>query len=156
AGLPAASRTWITGCWANAAPLAAVGEGSVVIVSCVAVPAPSVIVEDVAGVRPGEANLRVQATAPPLMPRPLKIPPPLPTVLAVALLNVAPAAPESTPSLPGALPTPAGLPAASRTWITGCWANAAPLAAVGEGSVVIVSCVAVPAPSVIVEDVAGV
>src|SRR5256885_10879598 len=71
---------------------------------------------------------------------------PLPTVVAVALLSVAPAGPEAITAVTGTPAPPAGLPAPSRTWSAGCGVNAAPLAAVAGGSVVIVNWVAVPAP----------
>src|SRR5437667_1306825 len=90
------------------------------------------------------------------MAKPLNVAAPLPTVVAVALLNVAPAGPVAITAVTGTPAPPAGLPAPSRTWSTGCWLNGAPLVAVGDGGVVIVSWVAVPAPSVMVEDVAGV
>src|SRR5213594_4042354 len=90
------------------------------------------------------------------MAKPLNVAAPLASVVAVALLNVAPAGPEAITAVTGTPAPPAGLPAPSRTWSAGCGLNAAPLAAVAGGWVVIVSWVAVPAPSVIVEDVAGV
>src|SRR5947209_6577362 len=89
------------------------------------------------------------------MARPLNVAAPLPTVVAVAFVSVAPAGPEAITAVTGTPAPPAGLPAPSRTWSTGCGLNGAPLVAVGGGWVVIVSWVAVPAPSVIVEDVAG-
>src|SRR3989442_3839310 len=81
------------------------------------------------------------------MARPLNVAAPLATVVAVALLNVAPAGPEAITAVTGTPAPPAGLPAPSRTWSTGCGLNGAPLVAVGGGWVVIVSWVAVPAPS---------
>src|SRR5438552_19210401 len=90
------------------------------------------------------------------MARPLNVAAPFATVVAVALLSVAPAGPEAITAVTGTPAPPAGLPAPSRTWSTGCGLSGAPLVAVGEGSVVIVSWVAVPAPSVMVHDVAGV
>src|SRR2546430_2245335 len=87
--------------------------------------------------------------------RPLTVAAPLATVVAVALLNVAPAGPDAITAVTGTPAPPAGLPARSRTWSTGCGLNGVPLPAVGDGWVVIVSCVAVPAPSVIVPDVAA-
>src|SRR3989475_4004710 len=90
------------------------------------------------------------------MANPLNVAAPLPTVVAVAFVSAAPAGPEAITAVTGTPAPPAGLPAPSRTWSTGCWLNGAPLVAVGQGSVVIVSWVPVPAPSVMVEDVAGV
>src|SRR3989442_6100123 len=90
------------------------------------------------------------------MAKPLNVAAPLASVVAVALLNVAPAGPEAITAVTGTPAPPAGLPAPSRTWSTGCCPKAAPLAAVGDGWVVIVSCVAAPARSVIVPDVARV
>src|SRR5437667_11557552 len=74
------------------------------------------------------------------MAKPLNVAAPLATVVAVALLNVAPAGPEAITAVTGTPAPPAGLPAPSRTWSTGCGVNAAPLAAVAGGWVVIVSC----------------
>src|SRR2546429_170874 len=104
-----------------------------------------------AGVSPVASNRRGSCAAAPLIARPLNVAAPLPSVVAVALLNVAPAGPEAITAVTGTPAPPAGLPAPSRTWSTGCGVNAAPLAAVGGGWVVIVSWVAVPAPSGIVE-----
>src|ERR1043166_5044925 len=90
------------------------------------------------------------------MARPLNVAVPPVTVVAVALLSVAPAGPDAITAVTVTPAPPAALPAASRTWITGCGVKAAALAAGAGGWVVIVSWAAVPAPSVIVEDVAGV
>src|SRR5256886_13442276 len=90
------------------------------------------------------------------MARPLNVAAPLPTVVAVAFVSVAPAGPEAITAVTGTPAPPAGLPAPSRTWSTGCGLNAAPLAAVAGGWVVIVNWVAVPAAGVIVPEVAGV
>src|SRR5947209_17871547 len=89
------------------------------------------------------------------MANPLNVAAPLASVVAVALLSVAPAGPEAITADTCTPAPPAGLPAPSRTWSTGCWLNGAPLAAVADGSVVIVSWVAVPAPSVSVSVIAG-
>src|SRR5437667_12638888 len=90
------------------------------------------------------------------MAKPLNVAAPLASVVAVALLSVAPAGPEAITAVTGTPAPPAGLPAPSRTWSTGCGVNAAPLVAVGEGWVVIVSWVAVPAVGVVEEVVGGV
>src|SRR3989442_14095421 len=82
------------------------------------------------------------------MANPLNVAAPLPTVVAVAFVSVAPAGPVAITAVTGTPAPPAGLPAPSRTWSTGCWPKAAPLVAVGEGWVVIVSVVAAPAPIV--------
>src|SRR5438876_6552593 len=82
------------------------------------------------------------------MANPLNVAAPLATVVAVALLSVAPAGPEAITAVTGTPAPPAGLPAASRTWSTGCGVNAAPLVAVADGGVVIVSCAAAPAVAV--------
>src|SRR5712692_11594517 len=142
--LPAASRTWITGCWANAAPLGAVAEGCVVTVSWVAAPAVIVMAVELTPVRPVAEKLSVRSPAVPLIARLVKAATPVPLVVAVSV------PPNVTPPVPitAVTTTPlwlTALPAASRTWITGCWANAAPLGAVAEGCVVTVSWVAAPA-----------
>src|SRR3989442_2850930 len=90
------------------------------------------------------------------MANPLNVAAPLAGVVAVALLNVAPAGPEAITAVTGTPAPPAGLPAPSRTWSTGCCPKAAPLVAVGDGWVLILSLVAVPPPSLIVPDVAAV
>src|SRR5207247_323354 len=90
------------------------------------------------------------------MAKPLNVAAPLATVVAVALLNVAPAGPEAITAVTGTPAPPAGVTAPSRTWRTGRGFKAAPPAAVAGGWVVIVNWVAVPAPSVIVPEFAGV
>src|ERR1043166_1073484 len=58
-GFPDASRSWSTGCCANAAPLVALAEGCVVIASAAAAPAVSVMELEVTGVRPDEVKVSV-------------------------------------------------------------------------------------------------
>src|SRR5256712_12419297 len=70
------------------------------------------------------------------MANPLNVAAPLPTVVAVAFVSVAPAGPVAITAVTGTPAPPAGLPAPSRTWSTGCCPKAAPLVAVAEGSVV--------------------
>src|SRR2546425_232684 len=150
-GLPAPSRSCATGCCANATPLCAEAEGWVVIVSCVAAPAPTVIVPEVAPVSPVALKLNVRSPAVPVIARFVKVATPLPSVF---LFNDPPTAALPAPSPPVALPIYwlTGLPAPSRSCTTGCWANAIPLCAEAEGCVVSVSCVAAPAPTVIVPE----
>src|SRR2546430_2442634 len=90
------------------------------------------------------------------MAKPLNVAAPLASVVAVALLNVAPAGPEAITAVTGTPAPPAGVPAPSRTWSTRCGVDAAPLAAAREGSVVIVRWGAAPSPRVVVEGAAGV
>src|SRR2546422_1040799 len=85
------------------------------------------------------------------MANPLNVAAPLPTVVAVAFVSVAPAGPVAITAVTGTPAPPAGLPAPSRTWSTGCCPKAAPLVAVGEGWVVIVSWVAAPAVAVVLK-----
>src|SRR5438034_1095291 len=73
------------------------------------------------------------------MASPLNVAAPLASVVAVALLSVAPAGPDAITAVTTRSAPPAGLPAPSRTWSTGCGLSGAPLVAVGDGSVVIVS-----------------
>src|SRR5947208_12845733 len=82
------------------------------------------------------------------MASPVNVAAPLATVVAVAFVSVAPLGPDAITAVTVSPAPPAGLPAASRTWITGCWLNAVPLAAVADGGVVIVSCAAAPAVAV--------
>src|SRR5207247_1615787 len=154
--LPAASRTWSTGCCPKAAPLVAVGEGSVVIVSWVAVPAPSVMVPEVAGVRLPLSNRSVRSEERRVGNGPRNGAAPHASVVGVALLSVDPGGPDGITAVRVTAAPPTGVPAATRTRSCGCPVKAAPLVAVGDGSVVIVSWVAVPALSVIVPEVAGV
>src|SRR5436309_15887148 len=74
---------------------------------------------------------------------PVNVADPFEAVVAVALLGVAPAgltvAVTTTPLWP------TGLPLASWSWSTGCWANATPLCAALDGAVVSASFVAAPA-----------
>src|SRR5438093_7814660 len=88
------------------------------------------------------------------MANPLNVAAPLASVVAVALLSVALAGPEAITAVTDTPAPLAGLPAPSRTWSTGCGLNGAPLAAVADGWVVIVSWAAGPALSVIVPEVA--
>src|SRR2546428_11399391 len=89
------------------------------------------------------------------MANPLNVAAPLPTVVAVAFVSVAPAGPEAITAVTGTPAPPAGLPAPSRTWRTGCGLNAAPPAAVAAGSGGSVNWVAAPAPRAGGRGVAG-
>ena len=153
--LPTPSRSWMIGCWANATPLVAAAEGCVVMVSWVAPPAVTVIVPEVTPATAGALKFTVRSPAAPVMDRLKKVAAPLALVLAVSV-------PPSTPppvaivavtTVPNWL---TALPAASRSWMIGCWANTTPLAAAAEGWVVIASWVAAPGVRVIVPDVAPV
>ncbi len=78
----------------------------------------------------------------------MKVAAPLPVVVAAAFVTVAPVGPVATTAV---TVTPAwltALPLASRSCRTGCWSKAAPLCAVADGCVLIVSWVAVPAVAV--------
>src|SRR5437773_1944458 len=114
------------------------------------------MVEAVAGVSPADSNRRALHAALPFFASPLNVAAPLASVVADAFPSVAPVGPDAITAVTGTPAPPAGLPARSRTWSTGCGLNGVPLPAVGDGWVVIVSCVAVPAPSVIVPEVAAV
>src|SRR5437899_12459946 len=105
------------------------------------------MVEDVAGVRPPHSTPTGRSPALPLIASPLNVAAPLASVVAVAFANVAPAGPDAITAVTPTPAPPAGLPAPSRTWSTGCCPKAAPPVAVGDGSVVSVSWVAVPAPT---------
>jgi hypothetical protein len=82
---PAASRTWITGCWVNATPLDAVAEGWVVTVNWDAAPAVTVTVVEVAPVSPVAAKLSVRSPAVPLIAKFVKLATPVPSVVAVTV-----------------------------------------------------------------------
>src|SRR5207248_6501417 len=120
----------------------------------VAAPAVMVIVPDVAELSPVALKLRVRSPAAPVIDRFVKLAAPFAFVVAV---SVPPSVPPPV-AIAAVTVTPAWLtelPLASRTWITGCWANAAPLWALLDGWVVMLSCVAAPAVMVIVADVAA-
>src|ERR1044072_6113491 len=70
--------------------------------------------------------------------------------------SVAPAGPEGSSAVTTIPDSATGFPDASRSWSTGCCANAAPLVALAEGCVVIESWDAAPAPSVTPLDTAAV
>src|SRR5256885_15860533 len=103
-------------------------------VSGVAAAAVIVIVPDVAAVSPVAENVRLRSPVVPVMARFVKLATPLAFVAAVSVpprvpLPVAIAAVTVTPVWL------TGLPLASRSCTTGCWANAAPLWADREGGV---------------------
>ena len=86
---------------------------------------------------------------------PLKLAAPLPVVVAEALASVPPG-PLATTAVTVTPLWLTGLPLASCSWSTGCWAKGAPLCALLEGWVLSASWLAVPAPSVIPLDVTAV
>src|SRR5205809_1904375 len=79
----------------------------------------------------------------PVSVSPVNVADPFEAVVAVALLGVAPAG--LTVAVTTTLLWPTGLPLASWSWSTGCWANATPLCAALDGAVVRASFVAAPA-----------
>src|ERR1043166_2415989 len=95
-GFPDASRSWSTGCWANTAPLVALAEGWVVMLSCDAAPAPSVTPLDTAAVKPVALKRSVYVPAGPVIARSVKIAAPEALVVAVRVPpRVAPEGPEA-------------------------------------------------------------
>src|SRR2546428_12415105 len=80
------------------------------------------------------------------MARPLNVAAPLATVVAVALLNVAPAGPEAITAVTGTPAPPAGLPPPSPTRSTRRCPHAAPPPPLGDGRGVVVGRGAPPAP----------
>src|SRR5688572_28106925 len=159
-GLPEASCSCSTGCWANTVPLTAELDGWVVIESWVAGEGGAAVIEmaaEVAPVSPAELKDRVRLPADPVMERLVNeatpealvvaeaVPPRVPPPLAIAAVTVTPL-------------WETGLPEASRSCSTGCWANTVPLTAELDGWVVIVSWVAGPggaAPTTMVAEVTG-
>src|ERR1044071_5261110 len=140
-GFPDASRSWSTGCCANAAPLVALADGWVVMVSWDAPPAPIVMPLDTAAVSPEAVKRSVYVPAGPVMARSVKLAAPDALVVAVSVPpSVAPEGPDAS---------------AAVTTIPDC-ANAAPLVALAEGCVVMASWDAAPAPSVTPLDTAAV
>src|SRR5687768_13150898 len=101
--------------------------------SWVAAPAESTIGPEVAPVRPGAAKPRVRVPTTPLIERLLKVARPLGLVVAVAPLSVPP--PLAMVAVTTTPLCATGLFDASRSWIWGCWARAAPLCAVEDGGV---------------------
>src|ERR1051325_11206558 len=146
-GFPGASRSWITGCCRNAAPLCAAAEGWVVIPSRVAVPAPSVIAADEAGVSPDDEKVSVYWPASPEIARSVNPATPLALVVIVAVPVRDP--PGDTAAVTETPATDTGLPLPSRSWTDGCCVNACPLRAELEGWVTMASWLGAPAPRTI-------
>ena len=97
-----------------------------------AAPAVMVIVPEVAPATAGALKFTVRLPLLPVMDRLTKVAAPLALVLAVSVPPSAPppvaiVAVTTVPSWLTAFPT------ASRSWMTGCWANATPLVAAAEG-----------------------
>src|SRR5688572_30165275 len=120
-GLPEASRSCSTGCWANTVPLTAALEGWVVIVSWVAAEGGAAVIEmaaDVAPLSPAALKDRVRLPADPVIERSVYdatpealviavvVPPRVPPPLAIAAVTVTPL-------------WETGLPPASRSCSTG-------------------------------------
>src|ERR1043166_9053968 len=151
--LPLASRSCTTGCCADAAPLWALLDGCVVMLSWLAAPAAMLMVAEVAGVSPVAEKVNVRSPAAPVIDRFVKLATPLAFVVAV---SVPPRVPPPVAIVAVTFPPDwlTGLPLASRSCSTGCWANATPLCAALEGWVVMLSCVAAPAVMVMAVDAA--
>ena len=144
--LPAASRSWSAGCWAKTTLLAAAADGWLVSERRAAAPTLMAIGFEVAPASVGTRKFSVRSPAVPVMDRSRKVAAPLTLVIAVSVPPSVPppVAIAAVPSTPTSL---TGLPAASRSWMTGCWANATPLVAAAEGWVVIASFAAGPVGS---------
>src|SRR5207248_9243450 len=100
------------------------------------------------GRRPGATPRPYSPPSRPLIASPLNVAAPLPSVVAVAFVSVAPAGPDASTAVTTRPAPPAGLPAASRTWITGCCAIARPHAPTPVGVLVLMPSSARTAPSV--------
>src|SRR5207247_4453699 len=140
-GLPLASCTITDGGELTALPAGADCVVGLFAAITAAAPALSVIAA-MAGVSPGAPKLSVSLPTVPVNVRPLNVADPFDPVVAVALLGVAPA------GLSVAVTTTplwlTGLPLASSSCSTGCWANATPLCAALDGGVVKASRAAAP------------
>src|SRR5437773_2526181 len=90
------------------------------------------------------------------MASPLNVAAPLVSVVAMALLSVAPAGPDQTTAVPAPPDPLTALPAASCSWTIGCRPSGPPLCAPGEPRHSTLSPYAAPFRSVIGLDVAGV
>src|ERR1043165_8274074 len=133
-GFPDASRSWSTGCCASTAPLVALADGWVVIVSCDAAPAPIVMPLETASVKPVAVKHRVQVPAGPRIARSLKLAAPEAPVVAVRVPpKVAPEGPEASAAVITMPDWATGFPDASRSWSTRCCASTAPLVALADG-----------------------
>src|ERR1044071_6199268 len=121
--------------------------------------APELIVMplDTAAVSPVAVKRSVYVPADPVMARSVKLAAPDALVVAVRVPpSVAPDGPEAIAAVTTMPDCATGFPDASRSWITGCWANAAPLVALADGWVVMPSCDAAPAVSVMPLETAAV
>src|SRR5688500_874474 len=154
-GLLDASRSCTTGCTAKGTPFCAVGDGWVVRESRLPPPAPTVMAVLVAGVRAPLLNVSVELPAGPLRVAALNVAAPDADVVAVPPPNVTPAL-GVTAALTWMPDWGALFPEISRSWTTGAVLSTWPLVALAGGCVVITSCVAVPAWTFTVPDVAGV
>ena len=133
--LPPPSTMRITGCVPSAAPLAA-PTGWVVIAAAVGAPVMSMLPE-VTAMKPGAVNVSVRTPVVPVIERSVNVATPLPSVVAVSVPPKVPP-PEAIAAVTTTSAWLTALPEASRSWIAGCWANAAPFTAEVEGWVVIV------------------
>src|SRR6185436_12935362 len=102
--------------------------------------------------RPVAVKTSVRAPAAPVITRLLNVATPLALVVAVVVPPSAPA-PEAIAAVTTTPDWLTALPAPSRSWIAGCWANAVPLTAAADGCVVIDSAEAAAALIVTVDDV---
>src|ERR1700674_3282265 len=132
----------MVGCWAKATPVAAAGEGWLLMVSAAgAGPAVMVIVVEVALASDGALKFSVRSPSMPTIPNVPKLAKPLALVVEVRFpVSVPPpvaiAAVTTTPAVVTTVPE------ASRSWTTGCTAKNAPLTAEADGWVMMTSCVA--------------
>ncbi|MBK8006655.1 MAG: hypothetical protein IPK12_22955 [Gemmatimonadetes bacterium] len=153
-GLLLASRSCTTGCVASSEPLCAVVEGAVVSASCVAVPAPMVMVPELTPVRPGALKASVRPPELPLMARSVKLATPLALLCWVSVPPSVPP-PVAMAAVTGTPACATALPARSCTCTAGCGARSAPLCAEAPGAVARPSLLAGPAPRAMVTVVSG-
>src|ERR1043165_464400 len=122
-----------------------------------AAPAPSVTPLDTAALSPVALKRSVYVPAGPVIARLVKLAAPEAPVVAVRVPpRVAPEGPEASAAVTTMPDWATGFPDASRSWSTGCGANATPLVELAGGCVVMVSCDAAPAPIVMPLETASV
>ena len=153
-GLPLASLTITDGGIGTAVPTVTVCLSPALIAICVAGPAVTVTVPDVAGVSCGAEKLRVRGPARPVIVRFVNAARPAASVAIGFAPDRAgpPLAMAAVTCVPLRL---TALPAPSSSCTTGWRASATPLRTLSDGGVTSASCTAEPAASVMVPDVKG-
>src|SRR5689334_5760366 len=153
-GLPLPSLTITDGGMGTAVPAVTVCLSPAFTAICVAVPAITVTVPDVAGVSCGAEKPRVRGPATPVIVRFVNAARPLASV-AIGFRPERAGPPVAIAAVTCVPLWLTGLPAPSSSCTTGWRARATPLRTLSDGGVTSTSCTAEPAASVMVPDVSG-